>query len=308
MAVNITINVADEDRVRGEDHSRFRELEQKLEEQKREFDRFSQRIGSDAKPFPRAKLGGYMSHFKIVLELETDEGSELLSIVSPLAAQTVSWSDPFIYQGPDSGHVARVQIPSSSQLPSVIREEDFLDRPEEFFQTGKETIWLQILNLDARMETTLGPVRIILGETLLREHPDLFQPSLGVAQSIGDEGFPARLYFNPYAIIETRIGSFRAIHGTLSYGRVTNFPPIGTPISIADCIPIEPIEEVYRVMRERNVPVRQVGPGEIEPVGRIIALTHPIDMEIQLKGEEIYDFVERCIVEGAEEAEGSDGE
>lgn len=251
---------------------------------------------ADSKPFPRARLGGYMSHFRIVLELDMgDEKPRLVSIVSPMAAQTVSWSDPFIYRGPQEQHEARITLPAKSQLSNIIRESDFLEKPEEYFEIGKETMWLQILNLDARMDTEIGPMRIILGETLRREHPDIFRPSFGVAQSLGKSGFPARLYFNPYALIETSVGSFRAIHGTLAYSPVAAFPPIGTPVSIADCIPIEPVDEVRSLMKSKSLLVHQLDSVNVPSMGRIIALSHPIDMEIQLTGEEIYDFVERCV-------------
>lgn len=249
-----------------------------------------EQISGDTKPFPKARLGGYMSHFQIVLEIDEGKRKRLVSVVSPLAAQTVSWSDPFIYKGPSAKHYVDLIMPRGSDLPQRIHESDFLNWPAEFFQIGRETMWLQILNLDARMDTDIGPMRIILGETLKREYPDLFRPSLGVAQSHSSVGgFPASLYFNPYAIVETPIGTFRAVHGTLTYGRVTQFPPVGTPVTIASCIPLEPIDEV-RAAREKGA-----SEDTISPMGRIIALSHPIDMEVQLSGEEIFRFVEDCI-------------
>lgn len=249
-----------------------------------------EQISADIKPFPKARMGGYMSHFRIVMEIHEGKRKRLLSVVSPLAAQTVTWSDPFIYQGPEAKHFVDLIMPRGSDLPQRISENDFLNRPEEFFQVGRETLWLQILNLDARMDSDIGPIRIILGETLKREHPDLFKPSLGIAQSNSSVGgFPSNLYFNPYAIVETPIGNFRAVHGTLTYGRVTQFPPIGTPVSIASCIPMEPVDEVRETISHGR------DESEIEPIGRIIALSHPIDMEVHLEGEELYNFVEDCI-------------
>jgi hypothetical protein len=233
-------------------------------------------MGDDIKPFPSSRIGGYMSHFRIVIELLT-EPSRIVSIVSPLAAQAVSWSDPFVYEGPQARHAVDMPLPASSALPTRISEDDFIEKPEEFFVPGKETIWLQILNLDAKMDTEIGPVRIILGETIKREYPDLFRPSLGAAQSLGRSGFPAKLFFNPYAIIETPLGAFRAIHGVLSYGRVTNFPPIGTPVTIRNCIPLDHVDEI----REMGLDLEH----SKNPKARIIALTHPIDMELQLPSE-----------------------
>lgn len=249
------------------------------------YDELVEQMGDDIKPFPEPKVGGYLSRFKLVIEMNTDE-RQIISLVSPLAAQSVAWGAPFIYSGPEGKHVVDLPLPAGSDLPAQISESDFIARPPEFFQEGKETLWLQILNLDATMDSDIGPIRIILGETLKREYPDLFRPSLGAAQSLGSSGFPARLFFNPLAIIETPIGAFRAIHGVLSYGRVTNFPPIGTPVSIRECIPLDPVD----VIRSQDLGLR----SSDNPVGRIVALSHPIDMEMQLEGEKAYEFVERA--------------
>jgi hypothetical protein len=140
------------------------------------------------------------------------------------------------------------------------------------------------------MNTELGPIRIILGETVKREYPEIFQPSLGVAQSLGKKGFPARLFFNPIAIVETPFGSFRATHGTLSYGRINGFPPIGTPVTINDMVPLEDVDEVRNLakkgMLDDVVPM---------PTARIIALSHPIDVGFQMSGEDAFKAVEMGI-------------
>ena len=246
--------------------------------------------GDDIGEFPHARIGGYMSHFLISFEMyDGPFKGQLISITSPMAAQSVTWADPFIYQGSAENHEVNVPLPKGSDLSSTIKESDFFTKPDGYFESGKETIWLQILNLDARMDSEIGPIRIILGETLKREYPDIFRPSLGAAQSLGNNGFPARLFFNPYAVIETPIGAFRAIHGTLAYGRVTSFPPIGTPVSICDCIPIEPVDEVIKAFKAGKPD------ADIKPIGRIIALSHPIDMEMQMPGEEAYELCEKCI-------------
>lgn len=303
MAVNITINVPGEEAVEaitvpagtpGEVAAHISELRERLDE-------MDAQMGDEIKPFPKARVGGYMSHFQITIELtEGPKAGEIISIVSPLAAQSVAWSDPFVYEGPGADHVARVPLPQGCHLPDAITEGDFLNRPPEYFQTGKEVLWLQILNLDARMESEIGPVRIILGQTLKDEYPDIFRPSLGVAQALGRSGFPARLFFNPYAILETPIGTFRAIHGTLAYGRVTSFPPIGTPVTICDCIPLEPLDEVRKRLKKGD-------DRPVKPVGRIVALSHPIDMEMQLSGEESFHFVSGCIDRAAQKASGKSG-
>lgn len=302
MAINVTINVSETQGETADLHlagaRSIQSVHDRVADLGSKHDKLVAQMGDEIAPFPPSRIGGYMSHFRIVLELGIPGAdSRVLSIVSPLAAQSVSWSDAFTYEGPEARHAIRIPIPRGSTLPDVIAETNFLDKPAQFFEAGRQTLWLQILNLDARMETELGPVRIILGETLKREYPDLFMPSLGVAQSLGDEGFPARLYFNPYAVIETPIGAFRAIHGTLSYGRVTAFPPIGTPISIADCIPLEPVDHVREVMRATSASAaKSVVPT---PAGRIVALSHPIDMEMQLSGDDAFQFVERSIAAAA---------
>jgi len=247
------------------------------------------KMGDHLAPFPETGVDGFLSHFIIMIEfLKGPVAGKIVSLEMPTAVQTVTRSAPFIYDGSAARHVVDVPLPKGCTLSSRISEADFLNRPDEFFQTDRQTVWMQILNLDARAQhPTLGTVRIILGETLKREYPDLFRPSLGIAQSLGSSRFPARLYFNPYAIIQTAFGAFRAIHGTLSYGRVVAFPPVGTPVSIGECIPLESVEEV----RKAGNPAKVTG----NPVARIIALAHPIDVAMQLPGDDAFNVVERLI-------------
>jgi hypothetical protein len=188
----------------------------------------------------------------------------------------VTRSSPFVYEGTQSGHKISVPLPKRSRLPTTIAEEDFFIRPPGFFQRGKEVVWMQIVDLDAKATTEVGEIRVILGESILREYPDFFRPSLGVAESLGRSGFPAKLFFNPVAILETEFGVFRAVHGVLSYGRITQFPPIGASVSISASIPMEPVEQVL----ER----RQGKRHRIDPSIRIIALAHPIDVPMQISG------------------------
>jgi len=251
------------------------------------FEEMVNKMGDHFGPFPEEGVDGFLSHFIIMIEFQKGPmAGRIVSLEMPTAVQTVSRSAPFVYQGP--GHTVTLQLPTDCTLSNKVSETDFLNRPTEFFQSGRETVWMQILNLDARAHhPTLGPIRIILGETLKRAYPDLFRPSLGIAQSLGRSRFPARLYFNPYAIIETSFGAFRAIHGTLSYGRVVAFPPVGTPVSIAECIPLETVEEVRKAGNPTQI--------TDNPVARIIALAHPIDVSMQLSGDEAFKAVERLI-------------
>lgn len=255
-----------------------------------------QQMGEQVKPLYSAMMGGYMSHFMMTMEFQEGPfAGKVVSVVSPLAAQTVSWSDPFIYHHNGGNNSIKVQLPKGSQLPDTINESDFFQRPAEYFQEGRETVWLQILNLSARMKhPEIGDIRIILGETLKREYPDLFMPSLGVAQALSDSGgFPARLFFNPCAVVETSFGAFRAVHGVLCYGRVVDFPPVGTPVSIRQCIPLERVEDVRKYPKLTDIGLVQ------NSIARIVALSHPIDMQIQLNGQETFDFVERLIAADA---------
>lgn len=253
------------------------------------FTEMVDKMGDHFGPIPAEGVDGFLSHFIIMIEfLKGPWAGQIVSLDMPTAVQTVSRSAPFVYGGSSAGHSVKIPLPKGCTLQNKISETDFLNRPNEFFQTGRETVWMQILNLDARANhPVLGPVRIILGETLKRTYPDIFRPSLGIAQSLGSSRFPARLYFNPYAIIETSFGAFRAIHGTLSYGRVVSFPPVGTPVSIAQCIPLESIDDV----RKAGNPAQVTG----NPIARIIALAHPIDVAMQLPGDEAFKSVERLI-------------
>lgn len=261
-----------------------------LEDLSRQVDEMRAQMGDQVGPFPEPMIGAYLSHFIIAFEfLAGDKKGQILSVVSPPASQSVSWSKAFTYD-PQAKHEVSIQVPDKSGLPGSIKESDFVQRPNDYFRSGKETMWLQILNLDARMETELGPIRIILGSTMKREYPEIFQPSLGAAQALGEKGFPARLFFNPIAVVETPFGKFRATHGTLSYGRVHSFPPIGTPVTISDMVPLEPVDAVRELAAQKRLSdVVAMVPA------RIVALSHPIDVGLQFKGDEAYHAVERAI-------------
>lgn len=303
--INITFNIADDNNPAPGAPGKCADVDldavkRQIEELKAEHQMLMEQMGDQIQPFRPARMGGYMSHFMITIEFLIEPvAGKIISIQSPPAAQTVSWGDPFIYKGPAAKHSISIPMPPDSQLANKIEEADFFERPEEFFQPGKETVWLQILNLDATMEhPEIGKIRIILGETLKREYPDLFLPSLGAAQSLGKKGFPARLFFNPCAIIETPFGNLRAIHGILSYGRVTAFPPVGTPVSISKMIPVEDVEELRQRVAVGTYSHRT---DSAKAVARIVALSHPIDNEIQLEGQETFMFVERMIGQNQQE-------
>jgi len=241
-------------------------------------------------PFPNADIDGFLSHFVLMVEfLKGPQAGQFATITMPVAVQTVSRSSPFVYQGTAANHSVSITLPKRSTLPRVIAESDFFIRPRGFFERGKEVVWMQILNLDARANTEVGPIRVILGETVQKEYPEFFRPSLGAAESLGRAGFPARLFFNPVAILETDFGVYRATHGVLSYGRIIQFPPIGASVSITDPIPMEPLQQVL----DRRKGTRH----RIDPPVRIIALAHPIDVPMQVSGYDAYGLVQGQVVD-----------
>lgn len=261
------------------------------------FDELVRQMGDHIGPFPPGGIDGFLSHFVIAMQfLRGPMAGRAITLKMPPASQTVSRSSPFIYQGAAANHRVEIPLPTGCTLPNAISERDFLERPANYFEEGKETVWMQILNLDARMNTTeIGPIRIILGETLKREYGDIFRPSHGVAQSLGKNGFPARLFFNPYAVIETQMGAMRAIHGTLAYGRITSFPPVGTPVSISDMVPLEAVEDVRAAQAGGNQRALGAALQNVQPVAKIYALSHPIDVAMQVSGDEAFQIVERAI-------------
>ena len=264
-------------------------------------------MGDQIGPFPHSGIDGFLSHFIIMIRFRHGPmAGQAVSFTSPPAVQIVSRSEPFIYQGPHANHAINLPLPPGCTLSNgpdpnwtTIRETDFLNRrpsqpdfsaAQQFFQVGKHTVWMQILELDARADTEIGPIRIVIGQTLLENYkdagdPELLMPSLGVAQSLRETGgFPAALFFNPIAVIETPFGAFKAIHGTLTYGRVTSFPPVGTPVSISAMVPLP------------GVPTPGApAPLPAEPIGDILALSHPIDVGMQIPGADAFSIVREQI-------------
>jgi len=312
MSVNVTVNVngvgagsASGGATGSDDHKKVAEISEGLAQLTKRYDELVAQMGDHISPFPDTGVDGFLSHFILTLEfLQGDLQGRMLSLTMPPATQTVSRSAPFIYRQGAKNSV-KLPLPAGCTLPDTIAEEDFLDKPDGYFEDGKETVWMQILNLDARMEVPdLGYIRIILGETLKREHPDIFEPSFGVAQSLGQRGFPAKLFFNPYALVETPLGSFRAVHGTLAYGRITGFPPVGTPVSISSAVPLEHMADIREGMRLQAVD----RPREVEveqPFARLIALSHPIDVPMQISGDEAFHFVEQAIAKAGSARDGA---
>jgi hypothetical protein len=184
------------------------------------------------------------------------------------------------------GQPPRVEfaVPEGSELPNTLSEEEFPATPADFFERGKETIWLQILNLDARGETPFGPTGAILGDTFRREYPDLFQPSFGAAQSLGDTGLPAKLFFSPVAMFETPFGAFRTRRKALLGSRIESIPPVGSSPRLLGAIPLDTVEE----LRAPDTALR-----EDAPAANLLALAHPIDAELQ--GDDPFQLVQSAI-------------
>jgi hypothetical protein len=216
-------------------------------------------------PFPAAGIDSFLSHFIIAIKiLQGTQAGQTMNLALPSALQSVSRSDPFTFQGGSANQSVTIPLPSGSRLPNTISFRDFAVQPPGFFTAGTQQIWLQILDLDARLDTPSGTVRITLGETFKREHPTLFAPSFGAAQSLGASGFPARLFFSPNAIIETPFGAFHTRAGKALVGdQVTQFPPIGSAPTLLQPVLLDSIDNPS-------------GTGDAE----IIGLAHPIDAAI----------------------------
>lgn len=231
--------------------------------------------GVAGKAIPQAGVDAFLSHFVLAIEFrdpaQGGQRSGLTTLSLPAAVQTVARSHPFKYGA--KGHRADFPLPTGSSLARSITEQDFLITPPAFFEDGKETIWLQILNLDAKADTPLGPVRIILGETFKREYPDIFQPSFGGAQSLRGSGFPARLFFSPNAVIETPLGAFKTRPKALVGAEINEFPPVGSYPSLLEPVGLDRVE---RLRSNRTAALAVDGEAD----ATITALAHPIDASL----------------------------
>ncbi len=242
---------------------------------------------SERKPFPRAGIDGFLSHFVFTIRLNRGEqAGELFSYTWPVAVQTVARTDPFIYRRGEAR--ARFSLAKGSRLPTTLSEEEFLATPPDFFEEGKETIFLQILNLDAKGETPYGAMRCILGETFKREYPDIFQPSFGAAQSLSGRGLPGKIFFVPNGIFETPFGALHTRPKALLGSHITSIPPIGSSPSLLEPIPLDSVEE----LRRRGV--RSLAEGDPSEA-TLIALAHPLDAEVYESGGDLFQSVERSI-------------
>jgi hypothetical protein len=288
MAINVTINVSESPSQAGLGQS-AREEDHFL---RAELDNLKTYIGDDVAPFPPAGIDSFLSHFVIAVQfLAGERAGQIVPFTLEPAVQTVARSHPFIYRGSSARHEVQLAIPSGSTLNPAISEGDFHARPSKFFEPGKEHVWLQILNLDAQGETPLGRVRVILGETLRRDYEDIFLPSLGLAQSLGGTGFPARFFFSPIGVFETPFGKFRTRPGkVLQARRIVEIPPIGS-VSIAEAIALDPIDTIRAAAKDgRSL-------AGTKPPAQLVALAHPIDAALHLPGEEAYHTVQALIAE-----------
>lgn len=275
MAINVTINISEQSAVpvapshaadRGP--SDWREL-----------------FGDDIAPFPGAGIDGFLSHFVFAIRPRVGPlRGQLIVLTMEPAVQTVARSDPFLFRAEQVDHVANLAMPTGTDLKHSVSISDFLVRPAGFFTPGKEQVWLQILNLDAKGDSKIGPIRFLLGESLKKEYPDVFQPSLGAVQSLGPSGLPARLFFSPIAVLETNFGAFKTRPKALEARRIVSFPPIGG-VQITELIPLDSVEAL-----------RAAGGAQIpEPAVELVALAHPIDAVLHLPGEEAFRTVQQSI-------------
>lgn len=240
--------------------------------------------GGEENHLPQAGIDGFLSHFVFTFRFNKgDLAGQVFSYTWPAAIQTVARSDPFIYEGPEARHRVEFPLPEESDLPRSLSEDEFIATPPGFFEKGRETIWLQILNLDARGETEYGPMRCILGETFKREYPDIFQPSYGAAQSLGHTGLPGRLFFSPNGIFETPLGALHTRPKVLLGSRIESVPPVGSNPELLGPIELDSVEEL------RNNP----GVVPEQAAATLVGLAHPIDA--QLQGDDLFRLVEGAI-------------
>lgn len=196
-------------------------------------------------PFPPAGIDAFLSHFIIAIQiLQGPQAGQMMTLSLPAAMQSVSRSDPFIFQGGNQS--VTVPLPPGSTLPNTISFSDFTVQPPGFFMPGAQQVWLQILDLDAQVQTSTGIIRIILGQTFQNEYPSLFAPSFGAAQSQASSGgFPASLFFSPDAIIETPFGTFKTRPGKALVGsQVNQFPPVGSSPTLLQPVLLDDINNL----------------------------------------------------------------
>jgi hypothetical protein len=237
---------------------------------------------------PAAGVDGFLSHFVFTFRINRgDHAGEIHSYTWPAAIQTVARSEPFIYRKGEE-HTVEFPLPDGSKLPRKVSEREFLTVPDDFFDDGKETIFLQILNLDARGTTEYGPMRCILGETFLREYPDVFQPSFGAAQSLQGVGLPGKLFFVPNGIFETPFGALHTRPKALLGSRIEGVPPIGSNPELQQAIGLDSVDE----LRQRNL---RTLAEEDEPAATLLALAHPIDAALHESGDSLFQSVEAAI-------------
>jgi hypothetical protein len=233
---------------------------------------------------PPAGIDGFLSHFVFTIKINKGpQKGELLSYTWPVAIQTVARSAPFTYKSGSAENSAKFPLPKESDLPRSLTEKSFLATPPSFFQDGRETIFLQILNLDARGETPYGKMRCILGETFKREYPDIFQPSFGAAQSLGRSGLPAKIFFVPNGIFETPFGALHTRPKALLGSRISRIPPVGSSPELLEPIPLDSVDELRA---NKNV-------LPSEPAATLVALAHPIDAVVF--GDSLFERVEAAI-------------
>jgi hypothetical protein len=238
-------------------------------------------VEQDNSAFPSAGLDSFLSHFIIAIKFLTGaRGGQLVTLSLPAAVQTVARSEPFVYQGPTAHPSVRLAVPIGSSLAATISDADFFVKPQGFFEQGKEHVWLQILDLEAKADTSLGPIRIILGETFKKEYPDIFEHSLGAAQAIGATGFPARLFFSPNAVIETPFGSLKTRAGKALLGaRITEFPPVGSNPSLSAAVPLDSVDALRAELARGAGHASPL--ASAAPVAQIQALSHAIDAALK---------------------------
>ncbi len=236
---------------------------------------------------PPAGIDGFLSHFNFSFRVNRGEyAGNVYRYTWPSAVQSVARSEPFIYRKGET-HRATFPLPKGSTLPDSMTEADFLTIPEGFFENGKETAFLQILNLSATGEMGEYKSACFLGQTFKDKYPDIFQPSFGAVQSLGRQGLPAKIFFVPNGIFVTPFGDLHTRPKALVGDHIDAIPPVGSSPKIQGAIELDAVEE----LRAKKVRAFTEGEG----TATLTALDHPIDGLLNIAEGELFQYVQTAI-------------
>lgn len=184
-------------------------------------------------------------------------GGQRLRFVFPSCLATVRRSDPFLFQTGAAVHFPPRRNDGSEE---AVRSDDFGNMPAGSFVAGTETVWLELVDLDARGTVEGDAGRLLAGETLLAEHPDLHERALGVLRSSLGAGFPARLVFALQAMIVSPRGTFKLGPDSFVTAEVAG-------LSRADNLRLASYADLFQVEE-----IRRYRGGGCQPAGQLTSL------------------------------------